>query len=182
MTTERGGKRPATAPPESRSGANALLAESGRQRVAHYELDSQSAGKGARRGFSGMRALRLLRRRGDQSFHRANHGRGAAVADACRQAGVYAIVGSAWREGDKLFDSALVIAPTGKVLERYHKIQLAERWPQPGDHLSVFKIDGVPCSVIICHDERYPELVRLPVLARSSKSSSSARIWSPQRA
>jgi predicted amidohydrolase len=87
------------------------------------------------------------------------------VADACRQAGVYAIVGSAWREGNKLFDSALVITPTGKVLERYHKIQLAERWPQPGDHLSVFKIDGVPCSVIICHDERYPELVRLPVLA-----------------
>jgi predicted amidohydrolase len=37
------------------------------------------------------------------------------VADACRQAGVYAIVGSAWREGDKLFDSALVITPTGKV-------------------------------------------------------------------
>ena len=49
--------------------------------------------------------------------------------------------------------------------ERYHKIQLAERWPQPGDHLSVFKIDGVSCSVIICHDERYPELLRLPVLA-----------------
>jgi predicted amidohydrolase len=26
-------------------------------------------------------------------------------------------------------------------------------------------IDGQPCSIIICHDERYPELVRLPVLA-----------------
>jgi len=26
-------------------------------------------------------------------------------------------------------------------------------------------IDGHPCSIIICHDERYPELVRLPVLA-----------------
>lgn len=87
------------------------------------------------------------------------------AAEACRQAGVYAVVGTAWREGDKLFDSALVITPAGKILERYHKIQLAERWPQPGDHLSVFKIDGVPCSVIICHDERYPELVRLPVLA-----------------
>src|SRR6266576_2803934 len=87
------------------------------------------------------------------------------VTEACRQAGVYAVVGTAWREGDKLFDSALVITPTGKVLDRYHKIQLAERWPQPGDHLSVFKIDSVPCSVIICHDERYPELVRLPVLA-----------------
>ena len=59
----------------------------------------------------------------------------------------------------------MIIAPTGKVIERYHKIQLAERWPQAGDHLSVFKIEDVPCSVIICHDERYPELVRLPVLA-----------------
>jgi predicted amidohydrolase len=29
----------------------------------------------------------------------------------------------------------------------------------------VFRVDGVPCSIIICHDERYPELVRLPVLA-----------------
>jgi predicted amidohydrolase len=87
------------------------------------------------------------------------------IAEKCREAGIHAIVGSAWRDGDKLLNSALIIAPTGKVIERYHKIQLAERWPQAGDHLSVFKIDGVPCSVIICHDERYPELVRLPVLA-----------------
>jgi predicted amidohydrolase len=87
------------------------------------------------------------------------------VAEACRAAGTYAVVGSAWREGEKLFNAALIVAPTGKVLDRYFKIQLAERWPQPGEHLSVFRIDGVPCSVIICHDERYPELVRLPVLA-----------------
>jgi predicted amidohydrolase len=59
----------------------------------------------------------------------------------------------------------LVISPRGEVIERYHKIQLAERWPESGDHLSVFKIDGVPCSILICHDERYPELARLPVLA-----------------
>jgi predicted amidohydrolase len=89
----------------------------------------------------------------------------AQLAQACQQANVYGIIGTAWRDGEKLFNSALVIAPTGKVLERYHKIQLAERWPEPGDHLAVFKIDGVPCSVMICHDERYPELVRLPVLA-----------------
>ena len=87
------------------------------------------------------------------------------VAGACQAAGAYAVVGTAWRDGGKLFNTALIIAPTGKVLERYHKIQLAERWPEPGDRMSVFKIDGVPCSVMICHDERYPELVRLPVLA-----------------
>jgi len=87
------------------------------------------------------------------------------IATACREAGAGAVVGSAWHQDGKLFNSALVIAPTGQVIERYHKIQLAERWPQGGDHLSVFKLDGVPCSVIVCHDERYPELVRLPVLA-----------------
>ncbi len=87
------------------------------------------------------------------------------VAQACQRAGIYAIVGSAYRDGEKLFDSALVIAPSGQVLERYHKVQLAEDWPQPGDHLAVFSIDGIKCSIIICHDERYPELVRLPVLA-----------------
>jgi predicted amidohydrolase len=89
------------------------------------------------------------------------------IATVCREANVYAIVGTAWRESGKLLNSASVIAPGGQVIERYHKLQLAERWPQEGDHLSVFSIDGVPCSLIICHDERYPELARLPVLAGS---------------
>ena len=89
----------------------------------------------------------------------------AAVAAACRKHEVYAIVGSPHRDGARLFNSALVIDPSGRVIERYHKVQLAEEWPDAGDHLSVFPVDGVPCSVIICHDERYPELVRLPVLA-----------------
>jgi predicted amidohydrolase len=87
------------------------------------------------------------------------------VADACRVAGLYAIVGTPHRDGEKLYNSATVIDSSGKVIERYHKVQLAEPWPTPGDHLSTFKVDGVPCSIIICHDERYPELVRLPVLA-----------------
>jgi predicted amidohydrolase len=87
------------------------------------------------------------------------------IMEACRDASVYAIVGMPFRDGAKLYNSAAVISPEGKVIERYHKNQLAEPWPDPGDHLSVFMIDGIPCSIIICHDERYPELVRLPVLA-----------------
>ncbi len=89
------------------------------------------------------------------------------VAETCRDVGIYAVVGTPTRQSDALYNSAVVFAPTGKVIERYHKIQLAESWPTPGDHLSVFKVDGVPCSIIVCHDERYPELVRLPVLAGS---------------
>ncbi len=87
------------------------------------------------------------------------------VAEACHELGIYAIVGAPHREGNSLFNSAVVFDPSGRVLERYHKIQLAEPWPTPGDHLSVFPVDGVPCSILICHDERYPELARLPVLA-----------------
>jgi predicted amidohydrolase len=87
------------------------------------------------------------------------------IAETCRQHSLFAIVGSPTRDGDKLYDSALVFDDSGKILERYHKLQLAESWPTPGDHLSVFPIDGILCSIIICHDERYPELVRIPVLA-----------------
>jgi predicted amidohydrolase len=87
------------------------------------------------------------------------------VAETCKKANIYAIIGTAYRIEKKLFNSSTVISPSGSVIERYHKIQLAESWPDPGDHLSVFRIDGIMCSIIICHDERYPELVRLPALA-----------------
>jgi predicted amidohydrolase len=86
------------------------------------------------------------------------------VAEACREHNVYAIIGMPYRDGTKLFNSAAVISPAGQLIERYHKIH-SEPWSDPGDHLSVFKVDGISCSIIICHDERYPELVRLPVLA-----------------
>lgn len=87
------------------------------------------------------------------------------VANACKEYKLGAIIGSPTRQAGKLFNSAIVINSKGAVIERYHKVQLAEEWPVGGDHLSVFYLNGVPCSVIICHDERYPELVRLPVLA-----------------
>jgi predicted amidohydrolase len=87
------------------------------------------------------------------------------IAETCREAGIAAVVGTAWWQDGEIFNTALIINPEGEVIERYHKVQLAEDWPKGGDHLVVFHIDGIPCSVIICHDERYPELVRLPVLA-----------------
>ncbi len=90
-----------------------------------------------------------------------------AIAEMCGELKIAAVVGMPWREKDKLYNSAIVISESGRVIERYHKVQLAESWPDEGDHLSVFKLHGVPCSIIICHDERYPELVRLPVLAGS---------------
>jgi predicted amidohydrolase len=87
------------------------------------------------------------------------------VAAACRAHHIYAIVGTPHHENDRLYNSAVVITPDGAIAARYHKIQLAESWPNAGEQLVVFSIYGVLASIIICHDERYPELVRLPVLA-----------------
>jgi len=90
----------------------------------------------------------------------------ATIAAAAKEANAYAIVGSPTKTGAVTYNSAIVIAPDGKILERYHKVHLAgEPWATPGDHLSAFPVDGTLCSIIICHDERYPELVRLPAIA-----------------
>ena len=87
------------------------------------------------------------------------------ICRAARENDVYAVVGSALKVGDETFNAAFVTDPDGKIIERYAKVQLAgERWAAQGRWLSLFEIDGVPCSIIICHDERYPELVRVPAL------------------
>ena len=65
------------------------------------------------------------------------------------------------------YNMALVIDPKGHTIYKQAKIQLVggdTDWAKAGDSLSVFKIDDIVCSLIICHDSRYPELVRLPVL------------------
>jgi predicted amidohydrolase len=90
----------------------------------------------------------------------------ATIATAAKDAKVYVILGIPTKNESTTFNSAIVITPDGNIIERYHKIQLAgERWATMGDHISTFPIDGVISSIIVCHDERYPELVRLPVLA-----------------
>jgi predicted amidohydrolase len=96
-----------------------------------------------------------------EQLHRAEQ----QVAEACRHHNMFAIVGTPYREGNRLLNSSVVISPAGKIVVRYHKIQLAETWPTAGSELVVFNIDDIPATIIICHDERYPELVRLPVLA-----------------
>ena len=71
-----------------------------------------------------------------------------------------------WEEGGILFNSLLIIDRDGKgVRGRYAKTHLAENWPSPGRRLPLYEVAGVPSCFIICHDVRYPELVRLPAIA-----------------
>lgn len=88
-----------------------------------------------------------------------------ALSAMCRESGMHALVGMPYFEDGVLYNGALAWNPDGELIVRYAKIQLAENWCAPGERLLTFVVDGVTCGVIVCHDERYPELVRLQVLA-----------------
>ena len=87
------------------------------------------------------------------------------LAQTCRTSKIAAVIGSVYKVNGHLYDTAVVINSRGELVERYGKIYLAgEKWATPGNHIAYFDLEGIPSSVMICHDERYPELVRLPAI------------------
>lgn len=94
-----------------------------------------------------------------------------AIMAACKQNGIEGIIGTPEiRSDDKMYNCALIVSPAGEVVARHYKVHLVggdHAWDcQPGDDPSpVFPVGDAQCSVLICHDNRYPELTRLPVLA-----------------
>jgi predicted amidohydrolase len=87
------------------------------------------------------------------------------VIESARRLNIAVILGTVHWEGDKIFNDLLVIDRGGTVRGRYSKTHLAEAWPTPGRVLPVYEVAGVKSCFIICHDVRYPELVRLPAIA-----------------
>ena len=89
------------------------------------------------------------------------------IVAASKNLDIAVVLGTAhWEEG-KLFNSLLAIDKGGRVRGRYAKTHLAESWPGlvPGTILPIYTLAGVKSCFIICHDVRYPELVRLPAIA-----------------
>jgi omega-amidase len=87
------------------------------------------------------------------------------LAQTCRTSKIAAVIGSVYKVNGHVYDTAVVINSRGELVERYGKIYLAgEKWATPGNHIAYFDLEGIPSSVMICHDERYPELVRLPAI------------------
>ena len=88
------------------------------------------------------------------------------IVRACKRLGIAAVVGSTHVEEEQRYNSLLVVDRDGTVRGRYGKIHLAgEKWCVPSQNLPIFDLCGVPCCFIICHDVRYPELVRLAAAA-----------------
>lgn len=83
----------------------------------------------------------------------------------CSEKKIAAVFGTVYKANGRTWDAAVVFNSRGVLVERYGKMHLAgEKWAVPGNHIAFFDLEGIPSTVLICHDERYPELVRLAAL------------------
>jgi len=78
------------------------------------------------------------------------------------------LVGSPVFRGQELYNCLVVIDRTGQIVHCYAKNHLTpsdEQHFTPGNSIALFELDGIPATCVICHERRYPELVRLAVMA-----------------
>ena len=88
------------------------------------------------------------------------------IRDLAGNIGIAVLLGSSGKAGNTFSNYILVINEKGEVLGKYKKTWRAgEPHYEPGEGPVIFNAAGIECTVIICHDLRYPELVRLGVAA-----------------
>jgi predicted amidohydrolase len=91
------------------------------------------------------------------------------VCEAAAQNQIWTIVGTIQGKPGEFLNLAHVINPEGEIVHEYAKIHMAGRdekkYCRGGDKLSLFSIDGILCTLVICRDGRHPELYRLPAMA-----------------
>jgi len=91
------------------------------------------------------------------------------VCEVTAENRIWVIVGSIQKTPDRFLNLAHVIDPTGAIVHEYAKINMAGRdekkYCRGGDKLSLFAIDEVLCTLVICRDGRHPELYRIPAMA-----------------
>jgi len=78
------------------------------------------------------------------------------------------LVGSPVFQRGKLYNCLVVFDRQGRAVHCYAKCHLHEldrKHFAPGNAVALFGIDGVAATTVICHERRYPELVRLAVMA-----------------
>ena len=88
----------------------------------------------------------------------------AKIAEAARRHGMAVVVGSAHHDGENWHNDLAIFDQQGILKYRYGKTFLAgEKWCiNNRGKLPIVQLAGVDCCFIICHDVRYPELVKLP--------------------
>lgn len=90
------------------------------------------------------------------------------VAAACAELKIWSIFGLVEREGDRIYNSCVLIGPEG-VVASYRKVHLPflglDRFVAPGDRpFAVHDADGVKLGMHICYDGSFPETGRVLTL------------------
>jgi predicted amidohydrolase len=95
-----------------------------------------------------------------------------ALETVCKEARdrkIWLIIGTIQRTTDRFLNLAHVISPAGEIVHEYAKVNMAgvdeKRYCRGGNKLSLFEVDGVLCTLVICRDGRHPELYRIPAMA-----------------
>lgn len=103
----------------------------------------------------------------DKIYDLAEEINGSVILNACRWAelkSIWVIVPIAFRQKDKIFNSAVVINNKGKVINVYHKNNLwdkEQKYFEYGDHdYRIYEADFGKFGVIICYDVDFPETSR----------------------
>jgi len=116
----------------------------------------------------------------------------APVQEAAARLGVHVAYGTYERgpEPETVYNTAVLIGPSGQVLGAYHKTHLfcgedrsGGGWVTPGETATVVETDLGRIGLMICFDGDYPELARVmavrgaEVICRPSALLRSADIW-----
>ena len=85
------------------------------------------------------------------------------VQQQCMHRSIGAVIGQYFKRCGRWYNNAVAIGRRGELLASYDKLQLVDRdcyEVAPGECSAVFEFDGARCSMAICHDIRYPEVLR----------------------
>ena len=89
------------------------------------------------------------------------------VAEVARQHNMHIVFGIFERDGERLYNTAVLMGGKGEILGKYHKVHLpaVERWSEShGDGFPVFETDLGTVGMLICYDILFPEAARCLVL------------------
>ena len=94
----------------------------------------------------------------------------SAVATWAKSRGAHVVIGFPERAaGGRLYNSAALIGPDGRVKDVYRKLHLFDaekRWFAPGDRAPrVSRVGPARIGMLVCYDWRFPEIARVLALA-----------------
>lgn len=89
---------------------------------------------------------------------------GEALAEAAREWGIAILAGYPERDGERVYNSAMLIGPDGERIANARKTHLfgaeEKRLFAPGEVLTLARLNDLRIGVLICYDVEFPEALR----------------------